>query len=95
MTNFDSLFPDIAPYIKHGFLRGIDRVEPPVRAERLFEHIGDGDETSEPEANTPDGLIPNSYIEDGVRKVVVWDEGTETRYKLINGHVLLEDKVVF
>lgn len=58
------------------------------------EHVTDHDEfPDEPEANTPDGLVPNSYMENGIRKVIVWDLDEETRYKLIDGKVLLKEQV--
>lgn len=40
--------------------------------------------------------IPNSWLDDsGIRHAVVWNEGEEIRYKLIDGRVLLEDRIVF
>jgi len=47
-------------------------------------HSTDFDDDYTPEANTKDGLIPNSYItEDGRRKAVVWELGLPERMRLI------------
>ena len=36
------------------------------------------------EANTPDGLIPDSWVDDtGIRHAVIWDVGGDTNYMRI------------
>lgn len=59
------------------------------------EHVTDHDEfPDEPEANTPDGLIPGSWLkEDGTRQIIVWDLDFEKRYKLVDNHILVEQEV--
>jgi len=53
------------------------------------EHIDDDyDSPFEPEANTPDGLIPNSWVgDDGTRHAVIWTTGLPIymRLKQVNG----------
>lgn len=46
-----------------------------------------------PEANTPDGLIPGSYLEGGIRKIIVWDESEDHEYLYKDG--LLIERSIF
>lgn len=90
---FDYLFPEVNQF--KDLLNTKDRVEMPMATVNLFsEHTTDYDDMFEPEANTPDGLIPNSWVdESGIRHAVVWNLDEEIRYTLINGHVLLKESV--
>lgn len=59
--------------------------------DKVLEHQTDWDDTIEPEANTPDGLIPNSWVdESGVRHATIWEAGLPSRMRVIksgNGYV--------
>jgi len=83
-------------FIVPGFSQFIDpdrdKLEMPVRTD--FSLFGASDPDVIPEANTPDGLIPNSYMENGIRKVIVWDLDEAQRYSYQNGQ-LKQIKEVF
>lgn len=48
-----------------------------------LEHSTDWDDDNLPEANTPDGLVPDSWLdEQGIRHIIVRDLDIEIRYRL-------------
>jgi hypothetical protein len=63
-----------------GYDEFVNQVKPeidmPMRTRSLF--------GSDIEANTPDGRVPNSWIdENGVRKATIWETGLPERCRLV------------
>lgn len=94
-STFDKLFPEIAPYIKHGLLHGVEKVEMPVRTEDLFEHSTDNLDL---DMSVGEHLLAQRHpLEydlhvNGIRRIVVRDEGHEYRYSVVDGQVISQGK---